>query len=102
MARAPKHLVDFKLKIVLSALSGEAAVADLARRHGVCETSISNWKQQFLQAGRQGLQAAAKRGPSSRETELEHEVQGLTCAVGELHIKLRTSEQAGAHAMSFR
>ncbi len=102
MARPPKHSVDFKLKIVLSALSGEAAVADLARRHGVSQTSISNWKQQFLQAGRQGLQAAAKRGPSSRETELEHEVQSLTCAVGELHIKLRASEQGGAHAMSFR
>ncbi len=102
MARPPKHPVDFKLKIVLSALSGEAAVADLARRHGVSQTSISNWKQQFLQAGRQGLQAAAKCGPSGRELELEHEVQSLTCAVGELHIKLRASEQGGAHAMSFR
>lgn len=102
MARPPKHPVDLKLKIVLSALSGEAAVADLARRHGVSETSIANWKAQFLQAGRQGLQAAAKRGPSGREAELEDEVKSLTQAVGELHIKLRASEQGGAHGMSFR
>lgn len=102
MARPPKHPVDFKLKVVLSAVSGEASVADLARRHGVSETSIANWKQQFLQAGRQGLEAAARRGPSSRELELVHEVQTLTQAVGELHIKLRASEQGGAHAMGFR
>lgn len=91
MARPPKHPVDFKLKIVLSAVSGEAPVADLAHSHGVSETSIANWKQQFLQAGRQG-----------RELELEHDVQTLTQAVGELHIKLRASEQGGAHGMGFR
>lgn len=102
MARPPKHPVDFKLKIVLSAVSGEAAVADLARRHGVSETSIANWKAQFLQGGRQGLEAASKRGPSSREVELEHEVRSLTQVVGELHIKLRASEQGGAHGMTFR
>lgn len=102
MARPPKHPVEFKLKIVLSALSGESAVADLARRHGVSETSIANWKTQFLQAGRQGLEAAARRGPSSRELDLEREVQSLTQAVGELHIKLRASEQGGAHGMTFR
>ena len=35
------------------------------------ETSTANWKAQFLQADRQGLEAAAPRGPSSRELELE-------------------------------
>ena len=102
MARAPKHPVQFKLKIVMSALSGESAVADLARRHGVSETSIGNWKQQFLQAGRQGLDVAARRGPSSRELELEREVQTLTQVVGELHVKLRVSEHGGPHGLGFR
>lgn len=102
MARPPKHPVEFKLKIVMSALSGQSSAADLARRHGVSETSIANWKQQFLQAGRQGLEAAARRGPSSREIELEREVQSLTQVVGELHVKLRSSEQGGPHGLGFR
>lgn len=40
MARPPKHPVDFKLKVVLSVLSGESTQAEAARRHGVSETSI--------------------------------------------------------------
>ena len=102
MARPPKHPVEFKLKIVMSALSGESSVADLACRHGVSQTAISNWKQQFLQGGRQGLEAAARRGPSSRELDLQREVQTLTQVVGELHVKLRVSEHGGPHGLGFR
>jgi hypothetical protein len=56
VARPPKHPVDVKLKIVLSVLSGESTQAEAARRHGVSETSIGKWKDQFLQGGRTGLE----------------------------------------------
>ena len=56
MARPPKHPVDVKLKIVLSVISGESSAAEAARRHGVSETSIANWKNQFLAGGRHGLE----------------------------------------------
>ena len=55
MTRPPLHPVDMKLKIVLSVLGGESTQAQAARRHGVSETSIGKWKDQFLAAGRQGL-----------------------------------------------
>lgn len=51
MARPPKHPVDVKLKIVLSVLSGEPTQAEVARRHGISETSIGKWKEQFLLGG---------------------------------------------------
>ena len=51
MARPPKHPVDVKLKIVLSVLQGESTQAEAARRHGVSETSIGKWREQFVAGG---------------------------------------------------
>jgi len=73
VARPPKHPVDVKLKIVLSVLSGESSQAEAARRHGISETSIGKWKEQFLLGGRQGLEhgqsaatADGRRGADGR------------------------------------
>ena len=46
--------VEQKLAIVLSALNGQQSVAELSRQHGVNENQICRWKEQFLEAGRQG------------------------------------------------
>jgi hypothetical protein len=64
VARPPKHPVDVKLKIVLSVLRGESTQAEAARRHGVSETSIGKWREQFLTAGRQGLGGPPDRSGS--------------------------------------
>ena len=92
MARPPKHPVDVKLKIVLSVLSGESSQAEAASRHGISETSIGKWKEQFLR-GRQGLEqgpGAAK--PTGREARLAEEIDDLTRALGEAHVKFRALE----------
>lgn len=91
-----------KLKIVLSVLSGEVSTAEAARRHGISETSICNWKQQFLEAGRGGLEAGVKRGPTGREAALEAQVDELTSALGKAHVELRAVRRGGPAAMSFR
>lgn len=62
MARPVKHPVDVKLKIVLSLLSGERIQAEAARRHGVSETSIGNWKEQLLVGGRQAIEHGDRTG----------------------------------------
>jgi transposase len=103
MARPPKHPVDVKLKIVLSVLSGEATQAEAARRHGISETSIGKWKEQFVSGGRQGLEigsSAAK--PTGREARLVEEVDDLTRALGEAHVELRAIKRGGAAGMGFR
>lgn len=53
MARPPAHCVEKKLRVVLSVLGGELTAAEAARRHGISETSIGKWKDQFI-AGGQG------------------------------------------------
>ena len=103
MARPPKHPVDVKLKIVLSVLSGETSQAEAARRHGISETSIGKWKEQFVLGGRQGLEhGGASTKPTGREAQLEGEVDELTRALGEAHVELRALKRGGPAAMGFR
>lgn len=103
VGRPPKHPVDVKLKIVLSVLSGEASKAEAARRHGISETSIAKWKEQFLSGGRQGLEIGEKAvRPSGRDSQLEAEVDDLTRALGEAHVELRALKRGGPRAMGFR
>ena len=88
MSRPPTIPVEKKLRIVLSVLAGELSVAEAARREKVSEQAIGNWKRQFLEAGKAGIQAG-KSKPSSREQQLEEEVADLTTALGEAAIEIR-------------
>lgn len=88
MARPSKKTPDQKLRIVMSVLRGEHSAAEAARRNGVSEQSVHNWKKSFLDAGRQGLEKGARR-QSSRELELETENEELKAALGEAHVQLR-------------
>ncbi len=103
MARPPKHPVDVKLKIVLSVLSGECTGAEAARRHGISETSIGKWKEQFLAGGRGGLEhGASSVKPTGREARMTEEIDDLTRALGEAHVELRAIKRGGAGSLGFR
>lgn len=103
MARPPKHPVDVKLKIVLSVLSGESSQAEAARRHGISETSIGKGKEQFLRAGREGLEHGhGADKPTGREARMAEEIDDLTRALGEAHVELRALKRGGAASMGFR
>jgi transposase len=103
MARPPKHPVDVKLKIVLSTLSGESTQAEAARRHGVSETSIGKWREQFLAGGRSGLAHGSSAGkPTGAEARLAEQVDDLTHALGEAHVELRALKRGGPQSIGFR
>jgi transposase len=88
--------LEEKQRIVLSVLRGECSVAEAARRNKCSETSIAKWRDQFVQAGLQALEAGAQRGPSAREAQLQRELDGVMSALGEAHVRLRLLERAGA------
>ena len=88
MARPPVVPAETKLRIVLSVLAGEVSMAEAARREKVSETSIGKWKAEFLEAGKTAL-TAGRSGPTSREAQLEAEVEDLTRALGEAAVELR-------------
>jgi transposase len=96
MARPAMFSVQQKQRIVLSVLRGEASVAEAARRNKCSETSIAKWRDQFVQGGIGALEASAVRGPSTREAQLERELQEVTSALGEAHVELRLLRREGA------
>jgi transposase len=88
MSRPPTIPAEKKLRIVLSILQNEITVAEAARREKVSEQSIGNWKRQFLEAGKAGIETG-KSKPSSRERQLEEEVSELTQGLGEAAVEIR-------------
>ncbi len=54
MAKPRKFSPEFKAKIALAALRGEATTAELCRKHQLSDTLISRWK----------LQASLRRNPT--------------------------------------
>lgn len=88
MARASKKSPEEKLRIVLCVLRGEATATEAARRAGVSEQSVHNWKRILLDSGRDGL-AQGQRRRSSREQQLEAENEELKAALGEATVELR-------------
>ncbi len=103
MGRPAKHSVDFKTRVVLGVLRGETSAAEAARRHGVSETSIGKWKEQFLLGGRSGLESGSSTAKATgREARMAEEIDDLTRALGEAHVELRAVKRGGAAGMGFR
>lgn len=88
MGRPPVIPVETKTRVVLAVLSGEVSVAEAARKEKVSEQSIHRWRAEFVEAGKTAL-AAGRTGPSTREAQLEAEVDDLTRALGEAAVELR-------------
>ena len=88
MGRPPVIPAERKTRTVLSVLAGEMSIAEAARREKVSEQSIGRWKADFLEAGKTAL-AAGRSGPSTREEQLEAQVEDLTQALGEAAVELR-------------
>jgi len=102
MARPPMFSVQEKQRIVLSVLRGECTVAEAARRNKCSETSITKWRDQFVQAGLSALEVGAVPGPSAREAQLQRELEGVMTALGEAHVRLRLLERDGAAGFGSR
>ena len=77
--------VEEKLGIVLAVLSERPSVAEVARQRGVNENQIYRWKEQFLAAGRQGLNGAKAQTADQR---LEAENSQLKKLLGEKALEM--------------
>ncbi|MFD5073708.1 transposase [Streptomyces sp. NPDC058246] len=96
MSRPPVMPAAEKLKIVLEVLSGSRTIAEAARRASVSEQSIGNWKRQFLDGGRTGLEGGMSRN-AQRERELLSEITELKTALGEAYVQLRVRRKSGEY-----
>lgn len=99
MPHPPAMPVDDKVRVVLAILAGELTVAEAARRAKVSEQSVSVWKRQFIEHGRAGLASGRSRA-STREAQLEAEVEDLKTALGEAHVELRVWKRSAEYRLA--
>ena len=70
---------EFKFQLVLKLLTGEQRAAQLCREHQVSETSLSRWRQDFLENGPKAFQGdKGSSADQERIAELERLVGRLT------------------------
>jgi transposase-like protein len=71
------HSADFKAKVALAAVQGEATLAELAQRYDVHPNQITQWKQQLL------TDAAVVFGERDGRPS-ESDIERLHAKIGEL------------------
>jgi transposase len=90
MGRPPALPVDQKVRLVLAVLSARTTVAQAARDYRVSETSVCNWRRQFLEGGRLGLaEGAAIHGGLEAEARLRAENERLKSALRDMTVLVR-------------
>ena len=96
MGRPLKWRPEQKLPLVLSILRGEGSVAEIGRRYQVSDVTLAKWRDAFLAGGAAALANGRRHGQSSRETDLETELEEIKAALGEAHAELRVWRKKGA------
>ncbi len=85
VGKRKRYSADFKAKVALEALRGELTTAQLATKHGIHQTMVSEWKKQAVEglttvfSGRSDAQAKAKSA--------EAEVEKLHAKIGQLLVE---------------
>ena len=79
-----------KLEIVLAVIRGQESMTQLCRRHGVSETAVYRWRDQFVEGGRAGLSG----GKGTEAEQLRAENEELKTVIGELTVANRILRKA--------
>ena len=64
-----RHSIEEKFEIVMKALTENTTQAEICRRHGIFQTQLAKWKEQFIEGGKKGLSDG--RHTQSREEEID-------------------------------
>ena len=78
-----RYSAEFKAKVSLEALRGELTTAQLAAKHGVHQTMISEWKRQAVD----GLSSVFAGKADAKEVAREGEVEKLHAKIGQLVVE---------------
>jgi len=80
MSKCKQHSPEFKAKVALEAVKGEATVSELASRFSVHPTMIHQWKRALLDGASGVFDRGGKRTP---EIDAE-QIKDLHAKIGEL------------------
>jgi len=71
MSKRKQHHPEFKAKVALEALKGEATAAELASRFGVHPTMIHQWKRALLEGASGVFELSARKAPEIDEAQVK-------------------------------
>jgi transposase-like protein len=77
--------IDEKVEIVLAVIRGQEPMSRICKHHGVSETAVYRWREQFLEGGRAGLSG----GRDGEIEQLRSENEELKTVIGELTVANR-------------
>ena len=78
-----RYCAEFKAKVALEAIRGEATIAELVSKHGVHRTLINAWKRQAIEGMVGVFSGKAEAAAAERECELEK----LHAKIGQLVVE---------------
>ncbi|NDK35270.1 transposase [Rhodovulum sulfidophilum] len=74
---------EFKAKVALEAIRGEATIAELVTKRGVHQTLINTWKRQALE----GMSGIFSGKAEAKAAEKENEIEKLHAKIGQLVVE---------------
>ena len=90
MAKPRKFSPEFKAKIALAALRGEATTAELCRKHQLSDTLLSRWKIQLVKSAHQVF---ASTTPDDAQRQ---RIEDLERLIGQLTVELDAAKKLSA------
>ena len=78
-----RYAAEFKAKVALEALRGELTTAQLATKHGVHQTMVSDWKRQAME----GLASLFSGKMEAKDAVREGEIEKLHAKIGQLVVE---------------
>jgi transposase len=78
-----RYSAEFKAKVALEAIRGEATISELVSKHGVHQTLINAWKRQAVEGMAGVFAGKAEEAAAERESELEK----LHAKIGQLVVE---------------
>lgn len=78
-----RYSAEFKAKVALDAIRGEATIAELVKKHGVHQTLINTWRRQAIE----GMAGVFSVKAEAAAAERDGEVEKLHAKIGQLVVE---------------
>jgi transposase len=95
MARRRTFTPEFKAQVVLEMLTEQKSAAQLSREHGVKDSVISRWKQEFIARS----PAVFENGLAEKDEHAQH-IAELERLVGRLTLELDAAKKVSKYLNS--
>ena len=94
----PKRTFDreFKLQVIRALEKGEKSLAQTCREHGLCQTLVRHWREQYRQRGENAWLQEQPGGHVGEDPQAR--IAALEAALGRAHLEIDFLRQALSRA----